>query len=440
MDLKQIAEQSLEQCLKSGAQEAKVTLSKSQKLAVDWRKGKVETLSNSASSSIVFSIYANGRYAVHQSSDLRAEALQSFIPRIVELTRLLEPDEFRKLAPKDLVSSTSAEDIAQLQIYDKAIENISSDDCYDILRTLEAQSFDSSLPIIDVSASISTNTGTSHSVHSNGFSSTEQRSRISAYTELTLQDPSGKRPNAYFGDTRRHLVDLMDTAEIAKEAQRYAAYTLEQVKLPSGKTTLLFDRRVATTLISRYLTPIFGSDIQQKRSYFEGKLGKKIAVPALTIVDDPHIVRGLASKLSDGDGFLSVARPVIEAGELKNYFIDYYYSLKLGVDPTTGSFSNLVVQAGSQSQAELIAGVDKGIFVTSFLGGNADRTTGDFSYGIAGVAIEGGKLTQNVSEMNFSGNYNELFLKLSAIGNDPMLSYSVRTPTLRFDDVDVSGA
>lgn len=438
MDLKNIAQSSLALCLKAGAQQAKVSIGQAQSLDTAWRKNDVETLQNSASSGIGFELYVDGRFASHHSSDLRSEALEHFIKRAVALTRLLEEDSYRKLPPSDMLGAAQTNE-SSLQLHDEALSSFTTPQARALLQSLEAHALDSTLPIVDVTTNVAVSTGQNYTVHSNGFAATRRTSRIDAYAEITLQDPSGKRPNAYYGHAARYLADLMTPQEIAAQAQRYAAYTLQQTKLPSGKSTLLFDNRVASGLISRYLAPIFGADIQQKRSYFEGKLGQTVASPLLSILDDPHLIRGLGSRLYDEDGFNTATRPILDNGELKNYFIDYYYALKLGVAPTTGSTTNLVVKPGAKSQAELIAEIDKGIFVTSFLGGNADRTTGDFSYGIAGVAIEQGKLTQNIAEMNFSGNFNTLMHQLSALGNDPTPSSKILCPSLRFDGVDVSG-
>jgi PmbA protein len=87
----------------------------------------------------------------------------------------------------------------------------------------------------------------------------------------------------------------------------------------------------------------------------------------------------------------------------------------------------------------MIADVKDGIYLTGFLGGNKDNVRGDFSYGITGVAIQDGKLTQNISEMNIDGNALDIWNRLVEVGNDPRLDNAVRVPSLRFDDVSFSG-
>ena len=82
----------------------------------------------------------------------------------------------------------------------------------------------------------------------------------------------------------------------------------------------------------------------------------------------------------------------------------------------------------------------RGIVVTSFLGGNSNSLTGDFSTGIQGWLVENGERAYPVSEMNLSGNHINFWDKLAAIGSDPWMYSSVRIPSLKFEGVSVSGA
>jgi PmbA protein len=168
-------------------------------------------------------------------------------------------------------------------------------------------------------------------------------------------------------------------------------------------------------------------------------LGKKIASDVLTVIDDPFVEKGLASRHFDGEGLTAKRRVMIEKGILRAYLIDDYYGKKLGMEPTTGSPANVLLEHGSHSLDELIAGVKHGIMVTGFLGGNSNSTTGDFSFGIVGLFIDGGKIVHPVNEMNISGNMKEFWNQLSELGNDPYPYSSVRIPSLVFKDVNFSG-
>ena len=97
------------------------------------------------------------------------------------------------------------------------------------------------------------------------------------------------------------------------------------------------------------------------------------------------------------------------------------------------------MDAGPKSQAEILKDVGEGILVTSFIGGNSNGTTGDYSLGVQGFRIRGGQRAEPISEMNIAGNMLDLLKKLAAIGNDPWPYSSLRTPTLVFEGVQFAG-
>ena len=179
--------------------------------------------------------------------------------------------------------------------------------------------------------------------------------------------------------------------------------------------------------------------IQQQRSCLAGRQGQPVASERLTIVDEPLLVRGLGSRYFDGEGIAARPLPIFARGVLCNYYVDTYYGRKLGWSPTTGGSSNLLVELGKKNLGELLDAAGKGFYVTGWAGGNADLTTGDFSFGFRGHRIEGGQPGAPVAEMNITGNYLELLHNLAAVGNDPYPYSSFRTPTLVFENVEFSG-
>jgi PmbA protein len=131
--------------------------------------------------------------------------------------------------------------------------------------------------------------------------------------------------------------------------------------------------------------------------------------------------------------------PVFEKGVLKTFLLDTYYASKLGVAPTTGGFANLIWSAGKRDAAQMIKRIKKGIFINSFLGGNSNDTTGDFSLGIRGFYILNGEPVHPISEMNLAGNHLSFWNALQEIGADPWPYSSNRAPSLRFEHVQCSG-
>ncbi len=227
---------------------------------------------------------------------------------------------------------------------------------------------------------------------------------------------------------------------IANTALDRAVVRLDSDKGPTLKSTMIVDARVASGLISRLMGSANARSVQQDRSFWADLIGKQAFSPKLTIIDDPLVVRGLASRHYDSEGISAKVLPIVEEGVARNIYVDTYYGRKADMAPTTGSPSNRRVGLGDKTLSELMSDVDEGVYVTSWLGGNADGTTGDFSLGLRGHMIEKGEIGRPVSEMNVTGNLRDLFMRLDAVGNDPYPYSTTLAPTLVFSDVDFSGA
>ena len=126
-------------------------------------------------------------------------------------------------------------------------------------------------------------------------------------------------------------------------------------------------------------------------------------------------------------------------GILKSYYIDNYYGKKLGMKPTSGSTSNVIFNKGSRGLDDMLGSMKKGVFITGFIGGNCNGSTGDFSYGIEGFLVENGKIIHPVNEMNIAGNMNQFWFNLKELGNDALENQSIRIPSLLLENVDLSG-
>jgi len=276
-------------------------------------------------------------------------------------------------------------------------------------------------------------------VNSNGMEGESESTSFSAGAEVTVKDGESGRPDDWYYATTRFRSDLPDAEFLGKNAAQRALRKVGQKKIQSGRYEMIVENRSASRLLSALAGPMTGRALQQKSSFLDGMLEKKIASEKLTVIDDPFVEKGLASRLFDGEGLASKKRIMIDHGVLRYYLIDDYYGKKLGMEPTTGSASNIVFECGPHPLDRLVGTVKHGIMVTGFIGGNSNSTTGDFSLGIVGLLIDNGKFMHPVNEMNITGNMKEFWNQLTELGNDPYLYSSMRVPSMVFQDVNFSG-
>lgn len=419
-----------------GASDTAISISRSRSVAVEVRQQRIETIRESTTNSLSLQVYRDSKFSGHSTNNLNKNDLERFIREAVEATRYLAADPDRALPDPDLYPGDMSKDLG---LFDPAHASLTPEQRVENAMHTEQLLQECRGEILSASASFNDNLSEGVRLHSNGFVGETSSTSFSTGASLTIMD-KGSRPAGGFRAGNRFLKNLPLPWEVSQKAIFDTMRQIGQASIASGRYTMLIDNRVASSMISRLIQPMSGRSIQQKTSFLLDMIDKQIASELLTIIDDPTIVGGMASRHFDSEGIASAKRVLIDKGVLKTYLIDNYYGRKLQVKPNGGSTSNLIMGLGNRSQQQIIADTRKGILITSFNGGNSNQTTGDFSFGISGQLIENGKITRAVNEMNISGNFKNLWNQLIETGNDPYPYSSSQTPTLAFRDVDFSGS
>jgi len=437
-DVREIARAAMTNALAKGAKESAATVNRTRNVSLEWRDGKVEKINEATTRRLTLQLYVDGRYSQVSSSDLRPEALDTFIADSITMTRVLAEDPFRALPAPALYEGRASVD---LQLDDPAYPTVTPEQRRKAAQQMEeaARAVKGAEAILSVSTGFDDTRTESFRVASNGFEGTRIDTVFFVSASVSVKDADGRRPeDSSFGGSR-FLGEVPATAVVGREAAERAISRLGAKKPPSAVMTLVIDNRAAGRLMGALAGPLSGASLQQKRSFLEGKLGQAIGSPLLDVVDDPLIPKAFGSRLYDGEGLAAKRRPVFEKGVLRSYYIDTYYGKKLKMAPTSGGVSNLAWTLGAKPQAALVKDVGEGILVTGFLGGNSNGTTGDYSLGVQGFRIRGGSRAEPVGEMNIAGNMLDLMKKLTAVGDDPWPYSSMRTPTLVFEGVLLAG-
>ena len=435
MDKLELAKWAVDYATKIGASQCAVTVSNSRKVQIDVRDAKIETLKETTENQLSINIYLDHKYSGHSSNDLRKDSIKKLIDDAVAATKYLSADDFRELTESKYFPKGEQPD---LHLLDSDHENLTTDKRIKIAKEIERSAVGQSDQIISAEGSFSDTIYSSAKVFSNGFEGITEGTYYVISAGVTARD-NDARPEDYDWSVNRFFNKLPDHSEIGINAAKRALRKIGQKKIDSGQYDMLVENRSAGRLAGMLISPMSARSLQQKNSYFEGMLGKTVASGKLTIIDDPLIESASGSRLYDSDGIAAKKRVMIDKGVLTNFYIDNYYGRKLGKTPTSNGTSNLVFDYGNQSLDEMIRGINKGILVTSFNGGNSNSTTGDFSFGIGGMLIENGKMTIPVYEMNITGNALDFWKKLVATGNDVHRASSWRTSSMLFEGINFAG-
>jgi PmbA protein len=422
-----------------GASDAVASAYRSRDVELAFRDGRIEKTSEATSRSIAIALYVDGRYAAVSTSDLRPDALSAFLDDAIAMARTLAKDPSRSLPDPRLYAGRSS---ADLQLFDPHHEGVTPEVRRRIVKETEdgARSVKGSASIISVTTSMSHNHSERGRFSSNGFEGEVEKTSFWISADVSVSDPDGRKPQEWWSSGARAFADLASPAEVGRRAAERAIGSIGSRKAESKVLPLVIENRAGGRLVHALLGPLGGRSLQQKQSFLEGQIGQSIGSKLLTISDEPLLAKGFGSRHFDADGIAARRFAVVEKGVLRAYYVDDYYGRKLGLAPTTGSSSNIVLATGKKGLDAILADVREGVLVTGFLGGNSNATTGDYSFGIQGYRIRGGKRAEPVSETNIAGNQRELWKKLVTVGDDPWVQSSVRTPTLVFEGVQLAGA
>jgi PmbA protein len=432
---KDLAQWALKYALEKGCSDARISVYNGTDNSFEYRDNQLDKLQQSSENGMGIQLYVDGRFASFSTNRLDKNELIKFISNGVEATRFLAKDEFRKLADS---SRLYKGDSKGLGVFDDTIEKISVDDKLALIKDNVNEVYKADERVISVTSGYSDGTSSSYVVASNGFEGESATTYFELSADVSMKGTGDTRPQGDWYDSTVFWKDLQKK-NVGKTAYDRTLRKLGQEKIETGVYPMLLDNISSSRLFYPLISALMGGAIQQKSSFLINKLGEKIASDKLTIIDDPHIIGARGARWFDGEGVATKKHPVIENGVLKMYYIDTYYGGKLKMEPTIQSPSVLTLQPGDKNHAQIMAGLDKGIWVTGFNGGNSNETTGDFSFGIEGFLIEKGKAVKPVNEMNITGNILTLLKNILEIGNDPRTISSYRIPSLLFDAVNFSG-
>jgi PmbA protein len=244
----------------------------------------------------------------------------------------------------------------------------------------------------------------------------------------------------------------LDLEEVGRAAASKAVSALGAAPVSGGKYQVLLDSEVASYFLGLLAFSLKADNISKSRSQLADKLGRQICSPRITLRDDPLLPAAPHSRPFDDEGVPSRPTTMIADGIMRDYICDRYWGLRLGRESTGNSsraavksppeidFSNLTLLAGEADCAALTAGMDRGIIVQQVLGGHtADPVSGQFSLGLSGQLVEGGKIVRPVRGNAFAGQVIQLFANVEAVGNDLRCFGKIWAPSLLVGGLSVSG-
>ncbi|MBL4837162.1 MAG: TldD/PmbA family protein [Kordiimonadaceae bacterium] len=430
--------------LKNGADAADAVAVDARSTGISWREGKLEDVEQSEGQDIGLRVMFGKKQAMVSTSDRRPDSLKALVDRTIAMARAVPEDEFCGLAPTGRLAKNP---FKELDLFDAT--EVSAEK----LKELAAETEDAARAIKGVTnsegAGASSSSWAIALATSHGFEGQYKGSSFSLSTSVVAGEGTGMERDYDYSSTR-HFSDLENPATIGKTAGELTVARLNPSKVSSGQLPLIFKPRVSSSMLGHFVGAISGGAVARGTSFLKDKMGESIFAPNVTITDNPFIVRGLSSKLFDGEGVEMAALNLVEDGILKSWILNSASARQLGL-PVTGhasrgtssapgiSTSNLFMAAGSVAPDDLMSDIKEGIYITDLIGMGVNPVSGDYSRGASGFMIRDGQLAEPVSEFTIAGNLKDMFRAIVP-SSDLEMKYGTNAPTIRIDGMMIAGA
>ncbi|WP_111735553.1 TldD/PmbA family protein [Roseovarius amoyensis] len=443
--LEHITEALISAALKAGAGAADAMAVEGRALTIGVRSGTLEDAERAEGTDIGLRVLIGGRQACVSASDTRPETIAALAERAVAMAREAPEDPHAGLAEPEQTGIGC--DLATLELADPASEPAPADLQQAALAAEAAAQAVKGVSQVQ-SATAAWSRRSIHMAASNGFSGVIERTDSALSCTAIAGSGTGMQRDSD-GDMRIFRTDLRDAREIGQRAGERAVAMLGAKKPPTGAFPVVFDERVAATLIGHLLAAANGASVARGVSWLRGRLGEAVLPEALSLTEDPHRPRVGASRPFDAEGLPTRTRALVDGGVLTGWLLDLSSARQLGMTPTANARRgpsappspaawNVALTQGTQSRDDLLREMGTGLLITSMIGSTINPNTGDYSRGASGFWVEGGEIAYPVQECTIAGGLPEM-LRTIQPANDARPWLSRVVPSLLVEGLTLAG-
>ncbi|SFC64898.1 TldD/PmbA family protein [Tropicimonas isoalkanivorans] len=443
--LDQLTDALLDAARKAGAEAADAIAIAGTSISIDVRGGALEQAERSEGIDIGLRAILGRRQACVSSSSITPETLAEMADRAVAMAREAPEDPGVGLAPAEALARDT--DCSVLDMDDPEGEPLPAH-----MERAAREAEAAALAVDGISRVDSASAGYGrrrvHLATSGGFSGGYSRTDSALYA-VAITGEGTKMERDYYGESRTHRSDLPTPEEVGRIASERTLARAGARKPPTGAFPVLFDERVAASLIGHLLVAINGSSIVRGASWLRDAMGGPVLPKGLSLTEQPRRRRGPASRLFDAEGLPTAERDIVRDGVLQGWVLDLSTARKLGLEstanatrgpsaPPSPSASNIALTQGEASRDDLIVQMGRGLVVTSMIGATINPTTGDYSRGASGFWVENGEIAWPVNECTIAGNLREMLTRLIP-ANDARPHVSRVVPSLLVEGLTLAG-
>lgn len=428
--LNNAAEYALQALKNAGAEKAKATVFGGSTTEFNIDGGEFSLMRTIFNEGLGVDVITGGRKGAASTNALDRESIDGVVSDAMTAAESGEPDPAWDIAP-----------YAEPRDFPGGVLEFDKDALFDAVRKLKDDIAKGWPTILIEQLVASYQRDYSVKLNSNGVRYTGESGRYEVWLMFSAHE--GDKASSFFGSGVRFLdptQPLIDTGSLRSDLDAVAKQV--EPRTFEGK----FDGTLVLTpaMFGEFIYLAMGnftSDgvIIEGTSPWKDKLGKQVADTRLNVRVAPLDPAIVCAERVTGDLFVSEDYDFIKDGVLQCFPLSLYAANKTGFDRAKNSSGALIVPAGDRPIDEIVAGVDKGLLLGRFSGGQPG-TNGDFS-GVAknSFLIENGKVTDAVSEIMINGNLADMLMNLRGISKERVADGGTVLPYAAFDGITVTG-
>ena len=425
-------------------QSAEIYMASSESTSIEIKDQKVDSFELAKDRGIGLRVMVNKACGFSFCNDFNSSSISNLIDKAISSATNSTPDEFRGF-------SEVVEKYPQVNCFDENLSKISIEEKIEKTRLVERIGKEFDKRIVNVRKCSFDDTRYEVAIlNTNGLEYTNSGTYCSSSITLIAQE-NNVMETGWEMDSSRWFKNL-NFEMVGREAGKRAVEMLGATSVETKKVPVLFDPYVSMEFLSIFASSLSADNVQKGKSMLAGKKGENVAAEKITIIDDGLLPEGLASAPADGEGIPMQRTVLIEKGILKGFLYDLYTAKKDNTASTGNGFrggfkdtprvsvSNFYIEKGTLSQKEIISKIDDGFLIREAMGVHtANPISGDFSLGVSGLWIKGGKISFPVRGVVISGNIMDLFRSVKKVGSDLRFYGRIGAPTLMIEEMNVSG-
>ena len=439
-----------EGALKAGIEECEAYFVGSESFDTDILDGNINDYSVSESGGMCFrGIYAGKMgYASTEIED--EEAIDMLISGVKNNASILDTQENESIF-------AGSDSYPEVDTYDEATARVPAADKVERAKEMErlVKAASDKVQRVD-GCGISSGVSEVRIVNSKGLDISSKSTIYGAFVAPIVASEGGAPSFAYDLKYSHNFKDV-DIREVAKNAVDKALESLGAVSIPSGSYKCVLRNDMASTLLATFDGGFSGESARKGMSLLKGREGEKIASDAVTLIDDPLLKGGFATRPFDAEGVACRAKDVIKDGVFLTFLHNRLTAREFNTETTgnaakqgyagkvTVAPSNFFIRPSELSPEDMLKEMGEGVMITNLMGmhSGANPISGDFSLGAKGFMVKDGKKAFPIEQITIAGNFFEILKNIRAVASDLKFGHPgascICSPALYIGEISVAG-